>query len=111
VVWSQDRANAEEKIGHPFAVGMYPRGRNPLELHDLGGNVLEWTRSVYRAYPYDPARAEKATPDADDRLVLRGGSWIDSTRLVRCTDRYGDFPDLYDYFIGFRVVVSLASEN
>lgn len=39
--WSVHRANAESKIGRPSAVGMYPEGINPLDLHELSGNVWE----------------------------------------------------------------------
>jgi formylglycine-generating enzyme required for sulfatase activity len=46
----------------PELAGSHPDGRTPSGIHDLSGNVAEWTR---------PARAGAATTEA------RGGSWAD----------------------------------
>lgn len=46
---------------------------NPWGLYDMHGNVAEFTRSSYAAYPYNP--------DAQSDLkVYRGGSWIDRSK-------------------------------
>jgi formylglycine-generating enzyme required for sulfatase activity len=108
--WSAHRANAEGKIGRPSTVGMYPEGINSLDIHDLSGNVWEWTRSVYGVYPYNAAEAEKASPQSGDTLVFRGGSWVGDARHARCAARGGNLPDLCNYDLGFRVVLSLAAD-
>ncbi|MDS4042283.1 MAG: SUMF1/EgtB/PvdO family nonheme iron enzyme, partial [Candidatus Competibacter sp.] len=53
--WAADRANtAEGQVLRPSPVGVYPAGATAAGVHDLSGNVWEWTSSHYRAYPYDP---------------------------------------------------------
>ena len=47
---------------------------NPWGLHDMAGNVSEWTRSAYRPYPYDPADGRDAATPSGEKVV-RGGSW------------------------------------
>ena len=106
--WDAARANTWE--GHVLRttpVGIYPDGGTPLGTHDLSGNVWEWTRSLYRPYPYwaDDGREEL---EAEGYRVVRGGSWFHYQRFARCASRHGFIPDSFDYALGFRLVVSLA---
>ncbi len=48
-------------------------GANSWGLHDVCGNVSEWTRSDYRPYPFAAAGDIAESPVADK--VVRGGSW------------------------------------
>jgi len=77
---------------------------NPWGLHDVHGNVWEWTRSVYQPYPYreDDGRND---PAADGPRVVRGGSWYD--RPKRCTSSYRLPYRPYQgvFNVGFRVVM------
>ncbi len=77
---------------------------NPWGLHDLHGNVWEWTRSRLRPYPYrdDDGRND---PAADGPRVVRGGSWYD--RPMRCTSSYRLAYAPYQgvFNVGFRVVM------
>ena len=77
---------------------------NPWGLHDVHGNVWEWTRSAYRPYPYrdDDGRND---PAADGPRVVRGGSWYD--RPKRCTSSYRLPYRPYQgvFNVGFRVVM------
>ena len=57
-------------------------------MHDLNGNVYEWTASLYRPYGYDAADGREAV-DADGGRVLRGGSWYTGPTQVRCAYRRG----------------------
>ncbi len=72
---------------------------NAWGLHDMHGNVAEWTRTTYRPYPSDDAGTEPG-----GRKVVRGGSWRDCPS--RCTAAfrlaYPSYQKVYN--VGFRVV-------
>lgn len=101
---------SESGIDHPTPVGLYPRGATPAGLHDLSGNVWEWTRSHYRDYPYDP-RDGRNYKDTNTYFVVRGGSWYYVRRLARGASRNRFHPDDFSGYLGFRVVVSLANSE
>ncbi|MBN8457041.1 MAG: SUMF1/EgtB/PvdO family nonheme iron enzyme [Verrucomicrobia bacterium] len=76
---------------------------NPFGLHDMHGNVAEWTRSHYLPYPYaDDARND---PSAPGERVVRGGSWWN--RPAQCTSSHrAVFQDYHPVmWVGFRVIV------
>jgi formylglycine-generating enzyme required for sulfatase activity len=109
--WDDDRANAVMSIGRPTSVGLYPRGAIPLSgVHDMAGNVWEWTRTRYRPYPYD-AGDGRNDPEGEGSPVVRGGSWNDDQGDARCAYRFGTVPDPFDLILGFRVVASLSDSD
>ncbi|MBM4087758.1 MAG: formylglycine-generating enzyme family protein, partial [Planctomycetes bacterium] len=75
---------------------------NPWGLHDLHGNVSEWTRSTYKPYPYRDDGRNDASETAPK--VIRGGSWYDRPHYARSAHRmsYPAWQPVYD--VGFRVV-------
>ncbi len=74
------------------AVGASPAGDSPQGIHDLAGNVFEWTTS----------RIDKAGQDR----VGRGGSWRDGTPEALKASRPGGFKVTYRCgFLGIRCVV------
>lgn len=78
---------------------------NVFKLHDMLGNVSEWTCSEYveQDYVIEERRCSGQPPDRG-RRVVRGGSWDDAPRLVRSADRNGREPLSRDNDLGFRVV-------
>jgi formylglycine-generating enzyme required for sulfatase activity len=98
-------------------VGAYPQGASPYGLLDMAGNVWEWTRSVYKKYPYDPDDGREDL-EAESYRVLRGGSWANiSRRFARCSYRKDSPPPPFapafpPYFSkgygGLRLVVGFA---
>ncbi len=77
---------------------------NPWGLHDMHGNVAEWTLSAYRAYPYDDGDGRNY-PDGPEPRVVRGGSWYDRPKNARSAYRTAYRPYQPVYNVGFRVVI------
>jgi formylglycine-generating enzyme required for sulfatase activity len=80
---------------------------NAWGLHDMHGNVAEWTRSVYRAYPYDPSDGRNSVTSHGERVV-RGGSWRDRPKGCRSAFRLPYRPYQGVYNVGFRVICPFA---
>lgn len=100
-----DKANTlETNIGEPSVVGCFPKGASEYGLLDMGGNVWEWTRSIYTQYPYK--HNERTDQSKEDDRVLRGGSFSAQYHFARCTFRFRSFPSSWDGNIGFRVAIS-----
>jgi iron(II)-dependent oxidoreductase len=93
------RSNETEPVGSRAA------GATPKGLHDLAGNVAEWTSTLYRPYPYrgDDGRED---PEARGERVTRGGDHVfDSTpEKLRAAFRAGfsRATDVGHRHIGFR---------
>ncbi|MCB1736148.1 MAG: formylglycine-generating enzyme family protein [Gammaproteobacteria bacterium] len=76
---------------------------NPWGLYDMLANVWEWTEDGwhenYAGAPNDGAVWEGK---AGGLRVVRGGSWYDYARNVRCAIRYHSHPGSRDGLLGFR---------
>ncbi|OED36616.1 hypothetical protein AB833_26510 [Chromatiales bacterium (ex Bugula neritina AB1)] len=77
-------------------------GANQWGLHDMHGNVYEWTCSDYED-PYNGAEQECVSGQSNVDRALRGGSWDDAPRDVRSADRFNYWPDDPDNDTGFRL--------
>ena len=83
-----------------------PVGRfqaNPWGLHDMHGNVAEWTLSVYRPFSLAPT-ADHNNNAANGKRTVRGGSWYDTPTRCRSAFRQAYVADQVVYDVGFRVV-------
>ncbi len=106
-----DYANYRDTgLGTTSAVGTFPKGASPYGALDMSGDVWEWTRSLYKKYPYpsDPqeraVREDLKAPRSASR-VLRGGSFYSSQDTARCAARGGHVPFFRSRDYGFRVVL------
>ena len=83
-------------------VGGYAANR--WELHDMLGNVAEWTLSDYRPYPYVVGDGRNSGSPGGEKTA-RGGSWHDRPRFARSASRLGYRSYQRVYNVGFRVAV------
>jgi formylglycine-generating enzyme required for sulfatase activity len=100
--WGDDKPNGkacwsgESTLVGPCAVGSLPAGDSPQGIHDLAGNVFEWTTS--------------RNDSAGDFRIGRGGSWKDSAADGLKASRTGPgFKAKYRCgFLGIRCVMPPA---
>lgn len=100
-----ERANFNGQYNGTTAVGCFPSGATTgTGLRDMAGNVLEWTRSAYQPYPYDPDDGREDFSDpARKRFTLRGGAWGDRPIRLRAARRNLYTPDVHLHYVGFRL--------
>jgi formylglycine-generating enzyme required for sulfatase activity len=104
--WGNQRPTAEfVNFDGPTPVGSYsPQADSPYGCADMAGNVWEWTRSAYRAYPYDPSDGREELSGKQTRVV-RGLTFNNPPRLTRCSYRYRLQPQFSLPSLGFRIAV------
>jgi formylglycine-generating enzyme required for sulfatase activity len=108
--WSPSNANTERQIGKTSFCGLFDGGASPEGVHDLAGNVWEWTADRYGRTDWGPwwqqwldaAMSMLRVPGA--RRAVRGGSWGDRSGGCRAACRSGLTPEGRDSSLGFRVV-------
>lgn len=81
---------------------------NPYGLHDISGNVIEWTEDCLNySYVGAPKDGGAWTKGECSRRVTRGGNWSVEPRTTRSAMRGSSEPSVrYDY-MGFRVARTL----
>ena len=64
--------------GHRVSAPVGSYASNALGLHDMGGNVLEWTTDRYSIYVVGPdyQSTDPAGPKSGDNYVIRGAGWL-----------------------------------
>ncbi|MGY6653190.1 ergothioneine biosynthesis protein EgtB [Amycolatopsis sp. TRM77291] len=100
-----DHANLGQRHLRPAEVGAYPAGVSPLGVHQLIGDVWEWTSSGFEAYPGFAAFPYKEYSEVffgGDYRILRGGSFGTDAAAIRGTFRNWDHPIRRQIFSGFR---------
>lgn len=87
VAWFQKNSPTSE-----FTDGTYrklgTKKPNAWGLHDMLGNVMEWTLDQYAPYPSAPATNPRVPVTTSYPIAVRGGSWNDPAERVNCTIRY-----------------------
>ena len=106
-----EHANLGQRHLQPAPVGAYPAGASPLGVHQLIGDVWEWTGSDFAGYPgftAFPYREYSEVFFGPDYKVLRGGSFGTDPVACRGTFRNWDYPIRRQIFAGFRTARSAA---
>jgi formylglycine-generating enzyme len=100
----ENSIKSDDGIIYTAPVGTYPA--NPWGLHDMHGNVWEWTADKYDEEYYakspidDPQGAEKS-----HLRVRRGGAWHTFPLWVRSSFRNWNTPQTRYLNLGFRVAL------
>ena len=100
-----DHANLDQRTCGPAAVGAYPLGRSFFGVHQMLGDVWEWTASEFAPYPGFapfPYPEYSAAHFGRGYKVLRGGSWATQPTAIRTTFRNWDLPERRQIFAGLR---------
>ena len=108
-----ERMNYQMDIGRVSPVGCYADGASPYGCEELSGNVLEWTRSRFDAYPYPEDAAGRSDREnlSSAGRVLRGGAFLHGRRLARCSYRGGRYPGRRGPFVGLRLCLSPSTRH
>jgi len=83
------KANGKDSgLRGTVAVGSYPS--NGYGLHDMAGNVWEWTSDWYQAYPANPITDQYY---GEKFRVVRGGGWFEEGPQLVTYNRNAADPD------------------
>ncbi|MCC9000826.1 MAG: SUMF1/EgtB/PvdO family nonheme iron enzyme [Candidatus Contendobacter sp.] len=117
--WEAWRCNSSESgISRTSAIGCFPGGAadwwraggwpEDKIVHDLAGNVWEWTASEY-AEDYRGAHSSVLNANISDGglRVVRGGSWYFRPDWLRSASRSGYVPRTSFHILGFRLARTL----
>ncbi len=86
---------------HPIGT----KSANELGLHDMSGNVWEWTNDWYDSNYYSSSpNNDPQGPSSGAYRVNRGGSWVNNANYCRVALRYSNFPTDANSIVGFRPV-------
>ncbi|WP_181918490.1 MULTISPECIES: formylglycine-generating enzyme family protein [unclassified Wenzhouxiangella] len=82
--------------------------RNPFELNDMGGNVMEWVEDCWHdSFVRAPADGSAWVNPGCNRRVIKGGSWSSTPAMARSAFRISSTTESTDMRVGFRVARDL----
>jgi formylglycine-generating enzyme required for sulfatase activity len=96
--------------GHATTAPAGTYAANGFGLHDMQGNVKEWTQDCFQegqGYRGAPTDGSAWTSGSCRSRVLRGGSWLSYARLLRVAFRFTGIPGERLNDVGIRVARTL----
>jgi formylglycine-generating enzyme required for sulfatase activity len=100
-------SDADDGFAATAPVGSFPAGKTMFGMHDMVGNVFEWTQDWNGVYTKDELR-NPTGPVRGDGRVIRGGAFNGGFHLwVNPAFRYAMDPEAHTHGIGFRCAQSL----
>jgi len=106
-VWEPTRANTSDGgPGQITPIGAYSAAgdASPSGLHDVVGNVYEWTSSLWDTLvSHAGIQEQPGDKESYEMHVLRGGSWREISRFARVAFRTGFSPFSALGDSGFRI--------
>jgi len=98
----------QEADGFPKAapVGSFPQGMSVWGVHDLIGNVFEYTWNWNAPYDSEP-ETNPVGPLEGENKIYRGGAWNNVPSFCTLVSRFSDEPTSESFIRGFRIATSL----
>jgi formylglycine-generating enzyme required for sulfatase activity len=94
--------------GYAFTAPAGHFAANPFGIHDVHGNVWDWTVDCWNTnYQGAPTDGSAWTSGDCTKRVIRGGSWINAPQYLRSAYRYGAAVGVRLGNQGFRVAITL----
>lgn len=93
---------------------------NDYGLYNMAGNVSEWTSTAYDENAYSFIHdlnpdyrfdADSEDPQAQQRKVIRGGSWKDISYFLQTGTRHWEFQDTTKCYVGFRCALTFLGRS
>ncbi|MDP5274848.1 formylglycine-generating enzyme family protein [Chengkuizengella axinellae] len=95
----------EAGVGSTTPVRKYGSGRSYFGVYDMGGNVEEWTSTIYEPYKGGDFIEDDLIETLGEKYpVLKGGSFARGGDLCRVARRHGRHPDEVFKYTGFRII-------
>lgn len=106
---TENHANLlESYLWSPSEIGSYPAGKSHYGLHQMMGDVWEWTSSEFVGYPgFKSGFAEYNDKWFSNQKALRGSSFATPKYSIRNSYRNFFRPDERWMFAGFRCVENI----
>ncbi|WP_376690090.1 formylglycine-generating enzyme family protein [Wenzhouxiangella sp. EGI_FJ10409] len=82
--------------------------RNPFELNDMGGNVMEWVQDCWHdSFVRAPSDGSAWVNPGCERRVIKGASWSSTPSMSRSAFRISSSTTSTDMRVGFRIARDL----